>query len=273
VSYADLHIHSDWSDGLASPARIAREIARSDLKFTSLTDHNTVGGLPELHAHLQGSGVVMVNGVELSSSLPETGQLHVLGYGIDGDCQPLRQAMKRILGWKREQLRRILRTLREQNVAVQEEELLSGEAQRYVGRLDLARLLVQKGYTRSTGQAFARYLGREGSAYYPARTFEPAECIRLIHAAGGLAVLAHPTPAELDACVEKLAAAGLDGIEAYRPGAAGHAELYAEEVAKSLGLLVTGGSDWHGRASDPPLGAFRVTGRKLAGFLARLNQC
>jgi hypothetical protein len=133
-------------------------------------------------------------------------------------------------------------------------------------------MLVRQGVVRTVGQAFRRYLGRRSSCFVQMEPFEPGRCIRAIHAAGGLAVLAHPRIRTVDAWIEPLAKMGLDGIEVYRPACSGNQLLYVEKAVEHFGLLATGGSDWHGRDRDPPLGAFSVAHSRIRRFMDALAE-
>jgi hypothetical protein len=103
------------------------------------------------------------------------------------------------------------------------------------------------------------------------RPFSPQDCIEAIHKAGGLAVLAHPSIEVVDRWVAPLAQMGMDGVESYRPALSGNEELYVEKAAEHFGLFVTGGSDWHGREGERPLGAFSVGDTQINGFFAALS--
>ena len=266
----DLHIHSTHSDGAAQPAEIARQAVGGGLSFISLTDHNCIEGVEELRRHLAGTSVRVIDGVEVSADADGETEIHILGYGVDIGNQALLAGLAGIVARKREQLDRMVAALRRQGVSISSDEI-PDRGTGYVGRPALARLLLDKGVVRTYGEAFARFLGVEGSVYGPLGGMGPAECIELIHQAGGLAVLGHPSMGLLDGWVIRLAQAGLDGMEVYRPNSGGNEELYAEMVARDFGLVATAGSDWHGRPSECPLGTFTVDADRLAEFFARFN--
>lgn len=266
----DLHIHSDHSDGLASTAEIARQALSAGLSCIALADHNGVDGLEELHELLDGAGVRVVDAVEMSADGENESEIHILGYGIDPHNELLRAAFARVVELKRQQLDAMVSLLRRRGIDISPEEVPDRQGA-YVGRPALARLLVQKGVVHTAGQAFARYLGVQGDVYVPLGAIGPAECVELIHRAGGLAVLGHPSIGLLDAWAARLAEAGLDGIEVYRPNIQGSEELYAQAVARDFGFVETGGSDWHGRPEGGPLGTFVVQQSDLRPFFARLG--
>lgn len=269
---ADLHIHSIWSDGLTSPPEIARQAEQNALRYISLTDHNIINGVEVLVRCLRGTPVTAITGVEITTEDGELGEVHILGYGIDTTDQALRQALREMTERKRKQLAHMMKGLAKEGIQIDDDELRAEAGPGYVGRLALARVLVRKGGASSIYQAFARYLGEEGELYRPPCAMPVGRAIDVIHGAGGLAVLAHPTMNMLDAAIRRYHRLGLDGIEVYRPGAGGNEELYAEMVAEDFGLIMTGGSDWHGRDKDGKLGTFTVEEDKLSGFFGRLDE-
>jgi len=270
MSGVDLHLHSSCSDGKATPAEIAARAVQAGIDCISLTDHGMVDGLGQLRRCLEGSGLELVDGVELVADVAALEEIHILGYGIDTGNQALLEGLKRVVRLKRKQLAGMVEQLQQQGVRVSCEEIPDWESKDYVGRPALAQLLVSKGVVRTRRAAFDQYLTAGGSAYVPLGAMSPAQCVDLIHQAGGLAVLAHPNLRQLDTWVRPLVAAGLDGIEVYRSSVGGNDELYAEMVTQDFGLVATGGSDWHGRDSDGPLGAFSVPRERLLPFFEKL---
>jgi predicted metal-dependent phosphoesterase TrpH len=252
----DLHIHSSASDGLVAPALIARQAAAAGLGFFALADHNSVGGLPQARAALTAGGPQMVAGVELSAQPGEGEEIQV--------CREL-------ISLKRRQMLEILGRLRREGIDVDPQALALEDLERYPGRPALAELLVSDGVVRSAGEAFGRYLSRGALTFVPMQAFSPAACIEAVHQAGGLAALAHPFIPTVDRYLDTLTGMGLDAVEAFRPSLTGNEQLYIEKAAEHFGLCLTGGSDWHGRDKEGPLGSFRVTEEALAGFFARLG--
>ncbi len=267
----DLHIHSSASDGLVAPAVIARQAAAAGLDFFALADHNSLCGLAQARAELGTDGPQLVTGVELSAQPGEGEEVHVLGYGVDPDCPALRDVCRELVARKREQMLEIIDRLRAQGIEVDPQALALEDLDRYPGRPALAELLVSDGVVRSAGEAFGRYLSHGAVTFVPIRAYSPALCIEAIHRAGGLAALAHPFIPTVDRHLAALTEMGLDGVEAYRPNLGGNEQLYIEKAAEHFGLVLTGGSDWHGRPKDGPLGRFRVGEELLAAFLGRLK--
>ncbi|MFO7957955.1 MAG: PHP domain-containing protein [Candidatus Brocadiia bacterium] len=266
----DLHIHTMASDGWIPSREIAEQAAAVDLDFISITDHNTVSGIEPAEEVLDGSDVLLIPGVELSAQPEADGELHILGYGFDPTAQALLDVCRSITRRKNEQMWRIVRRLRQEGIGINVSGLPAEEDEDYVGRPMLAAMLVEDGVVHSTRQAFTKFLGSEGGAYVPMREFDPRRCIEAIHAAGGLAVLAHPRLHTVDRWIQPLARMGLDGVETYRPRLAGNEQLYIEKAAEHFDLVVTGGSDLHGRGNEAPLGSFRVSGRQVGTFFDAL---
>ncbi len=270
MAKGDLHIHTLASDGLLSPSQVVDRVKEAGLGFFSIADHNTTAGIEEAEAALAGGRPRMIYGVELSAQPKDGDEIHVLGYGFDPNSEALREACRRIVRRKNEQMWRMVRRLRQFGVGIEVADLPTDEEDGYVGRPLLAERLVRRGVVHSTRQAFVRFLGSEGGAYVPMREFSPGRCIEAIHEAGGLAVLAHPTIGLVDAWIDRLADRGLDGAEAYRPGRRGNQQLYIEKAAEHFGLFVTGGSDFHGRRGDDRVGKFTVRRDRLDGFFSAL---
>jgi predicted metal-dependent phosphoesterase TrpH len=259
----DLHLHTTASDGRCSPTELVRRVHAAGVEVFAVTDHDTVAGHPEAAAAARVHAVEFVPGIEITAVWAGR-DVHVLGYWIDG-TQP---AFAAFLADQR--ARRVARVeaigaaLAGEGAPIDLGPLLASIRQRpgaSVGRPDLARLLVAAGHVSSLQDAFDRLLG-DGCPAYVARTgVAPAEVFAIIHAAGGVASLAHPGVTRRDDLLGAWAAAGLDALEAYHSD---HSEaevtLYLER-AEALGLLVTGGSDFHG---DDPM-SHRARRRVVGG--------
>jgi predicted metal-dependent phosphoesterase TrpH len=154
------------------------------------------------------------------------------------------------------------------NVAYEEVVAAAGSDHVAIGRPHLARALVQRGYAQSFADAFDRFIGDRGPAFLPTQLLTPASAIELIHGCGGLAVWAHPRATVLQRDITRFVAWGLDGIECFRPRCPAEECLSLENVAKEHGLLVTGGSDWHGTWHGR-LGEFSMTRDEIGAFLER----
>lgn len=274
----DLHAHTSVSDGTLSPTALVELAAREGLVALAVTDHDHVGALPEARATAERVGVELVPGIELSVE-SENGELHLLGYLFD-ERDPRLQA--RLVELRLARARRgeqIVERLRALGVEITLDDLLAevGSAATSLGRPHVARALMRKGLVGSVQDAFDRYLAEGRPAYVPKARLTPREAIALLHGAGGLAVLAHPVTIPLESrepAIRSLTALGLDGVEVVhsKHDASTRAEL--ARLAEELGLVATGGSDFHGENKpDVRLGSGRdgnvEVGRETLAALKR----
>lgn len=256
----DLHTHTTASDGQYRPAELVELARRARLTTLAITDHDTVGGIDEaLGAASTGRPLLIVPGIELSAE-DDRGDVHVLGYFIDHQHDELRAHLNAFNLQRTERAWRILDRLAALGAPVARERVQALAAGGVIGRPHIARALVETGAVDSVGEAFSRYLYTGGPAYVARERLSPREAIAVIHAAGGAAVLAHPgiVPdyAEL---IAELAACGLDGVEVAHPQNDGVARANLAGLARKYGLIMTGGSDFHGPAIKPGIALGMVT--------------
>jgi len=247
VSQVDLHIHSNASDGRFSPDAIVRMAAGLDLKYISLTDHDSMAGIPAaLKAARDFPKLTVIPGVEISTEVPE-GEVHMLGYFIDFTSAGLQQSLE---GFRNSRLGRaqgMIAKLANLGVNIDWARVkeLAGDAT--VGRPHIARAMLEKGYINTFEEAFDKYIGHGGPAYVERDKMTPVEAVELILRSRGLPVLAHPfTVSEPEALVKKLKPAGLVGLEAYYKDASAQDVKNMVRLAKEQHLIATGGSDYHG---------------------------
>ena len=251
MQYVDLHSHSTASDGTLAPAELVRRAADAGVSAFSLTDHDTVGGIAEAQRTAKELHIDFLPGIEISAQYPRPGTLHLLGYGIDPANPALSHLTTNLNAGRGDRNVRIIARLNEVGVSITLEEVLAG-ASGTVGRPHIAEVLVRKGYVKTKQQAFDKYLGQSGLAYEDKETITPAGAISMIHAAGGLAVLAHPNQlrksntAELAHEIKTLADFGLDGIEVIHSDHTDALVEHLDELSRRFNLLPTGGSDFHG---------------------------
>ena len=241
----DLHLHTTASDGLLEPAALVSAVQAASLQVFSVTDHDTVDALPEVEAQARALGLRLIPGIELSAMWHSV-EFHILGYFVDPADATLLAFLQARREARRTRLQAMLNRLRALGMMVEADEVLARAQDGNVGRPHVARLLVERGFVASTDEAFERYLGDGRPAYVPRPDVTVGDAIQAIHDSGGLASLAHPGLHNRDDAVPDLVGAGLDAIEAYHvchsAGITGH---YRRLAARG-GLLLTGGSDFHG---------------------------
>ncbi len=256
--FVDLHVHSAFSDGVLSPSELVALAAQVGLHAIALTDHDTVEGIDDALAAAAVHGVEVVPGVELS--VAHNGQeVHLLGYFIQHHHPPLREALQRFHAARFFRAEKIVAQLNRAGVPLAMEDVLAVAGDRPIGRPHVAQALRQKGFVQTFEEAFDRYLKRGAAAHVSKERWPPRLAIDVIHAAGGLAVVAHPLYSIALSALEGLVAQGIDGIEVIHP-------LHSEEEREDLKafalrhrLYCTGGSDYHGPGRSPhELGAVRA---------------
>ncbi|MCK4857914.1 MAG: PHP domain-containing protein [candidate division Zixibacteria bacterium] len=244
----DLHLHTTFSDGCGSPEEAVKRARFKRLAAISITDHDTFGALDPALA-LADDDLEIISGVELSCQYENT-DFHVLAYFIDYKYAPIADKVK---FYQEERLKRgrlIVAKLNEMGIDLQVDTVMRLAAKGAVGRPHVADALVQEEFVHTVDEAFSRYLGYHAPAYVPKTYFDPAVAIKLVHEAGGLAVLAHPGTVRRDEVIGRFKEFGLDGIEVYHAKHTPAVVRHYKRLAEKYDLLISGGSDWHGR-NDP----------------------
>ncbi len=255
MSRIDLHTHSTASDGSFSPTELVNLAKEKGLVAMALTDHDTTSGLEEAGRAGQEFGVDIIPGVELSV-LIKGGTFHLLGLGIH-ETPELCAAFKKFIHGRDNRNRYILEKLAALGMPITEAELEAAVPGAVPGRPHIARLMVDKGFVSGTQEAFDLYLKKGAPAYQGRFRLPDKEAIELILGAGGIPVMAHPfslkmEAEDLEAYLQTLKGYGLRGIEAYYSKHTPEQQALYLSLAEKLGLLVTGGSDFHG-ASKPDI--------------------
>jgi predicted metal-dependent phosphoesterase TrpH len=222
-----------------------REIARVGLRAASLTDHDTVAGWPAFRDACGDARVDAIPGIEISGQFGER-DAHVLGYGIDPDSATLAATLTKCRLAREERGREMAERLNRLGVPIRFDRVLERAGGGVIGRPHVADVLLEMKAVGTYEEAFRRYLGVGAPAYVPKTALRVEEAIELIHAVGGVAVLAHPATQFDRAAIVKLAAAGLDGVEVIHPRHTVTITRALSETADAIGLFVTGGSDYHG---------------------------
>jgi predicted metal-dependent phosphoesterase TrpH len=246
----DLHTHSRASDGSLSPRDLIRAAAGRGLTAIALTDHDTIEGLAEAREEAALLGIRFIPGVELEISW-EPGEFHLLGLGITRPSSGMADTLAELSRRREARNREIIERMREFSIDADYEEIRALSGGISVGRPHFAEFLVNRGIVKNREQAFSRYLGKGRPFFVPKVGLELAHALEIIRDSGGIAVLAHPMSlyvawGRLPDLIRDFQAQGLEGIEAWHPTAKVRSCARLEELARSLGLFITAGSDFHG---------------------------
>ncbi|RPJ11936.1 MAG: PHP domain-containing protein [Deltaproteobacteria bacterium] len=247
----DLHLHTTASDGVMTPAELVRYAKSNGLQAIAITDHDTIEGLEEGLFEGERTGFEVIPGVEISAE-HSPGSMHLLGYFLDIYHPLLRGKLEYLQRARAERNPKIIENLNRLGVRIAYEDVVKASGGGQVGRPHFAQVLMEKGYVRNFQEAFERFLKKGAPAYVDKVRFKPKEAISFIREAGGVAVLAHPKtlgmngPSALERTILELMEMGLKGIEVFYPE---HSPLEVGQfkvLAERSGLLMTGGTDYHG---------------------------
>jgi predicted metal-dependent phosphoesterase TrpH len=274
----DLHTHSNVSDGTDTPAELVQRAAMLGVDVVALTDHDTFNGLDEAVAEGERAGVSVLRGMELSCARRGS-SVHLLGYGVDPAAPALAQELVRVRGGRTDRLAPVLARLSELGVPVSEADVMRQVGSSpSVGRPHIADALVAAGHVRDRTDAFDRFLADGGPAHVPRYAIDIETGIDLVHAAGGVAVIAHPwgrgrerlLPPELLAGL--VADHGLDGLEVDHQDHDAEVRHRLRRLTERLGVLATGSSDYHGTGkTDHELGVNTTEPAVYQEILSRLS--
>ncbi len=252
----DLHIHSTASDGSLTPADIIDHAQQLNLAAIAITDHDSVDGSKEALRIGIPPSLHFLTGVEISAAhppfFPGSGSFHILGYAIHLDNRDLNQALSKLQDARKNRNPEILNQLNKLGFRISLEEVNQEVGEGQLGRPHIAYTMLKKGFVVSIDEAFDKYLGTARPAYVDKDRIECEQAISIIRAAGGVPVLAHPAllnienDQKLDALLQNLMNIGLAGIEVYYPGHSPQQIRQYTELARKYGLLMTGGTDFHG---------------------------
>ena len=247
--FADLHIHTHFSDSTDSPEEVVAKAKKEGLCCISITDHDTIDAIIPARAAAQ-NDLEVITGVELSTEI-DGKDIHILAYLFDLNSPELLNVLQKAQETRVKRVGLMIEKLQGlgfKNISV--DEVLSLSHSKSVGRPHLAFLLKQKGWVSSIYEAFNKYLGENCPAYVPKYKLSPVDAIDVIRKSGGLSVLAHPIVTGKDELIPQLVEAGLSGIEIYYPNYPETAINHYNKIAQKHNLLVTGGSDAHGAAKE-----------------------
>jgi predicted metal-dependent phosphoesterase TrpH len=269
---ADLHLHTNFSDGTYTPEELVGHAKRVGLSAIALTDHDTVEGCERASSACTQAGIEFVPGTELTSEV-DGNEIHILGYCLDIRNPRLLSGLANFQAVRQERIREMVARLNRISVPLKAEAVFALANCRSPGRPHVARALVQAGICSSLDDAFERFLKKNRPAFVPKFKISAADAVNLIHYAGGAAVFAHPGLNHADEVIPSLVESGLDGIECFHTKhSTGMSEHYLR-IADQFQLLVTGGSDCHGESKGKPLiGTVRLPVLHLEMLKARVAQ-
>ena len=252
MKFADLHLHTNFSDGTYTPEELVSHGKRVGLAAMALTDHDTVEGCARMAAACEVEGIEFVSGTELTAELDGV-ELHLLAYCVDLDNQRLISETGRFQAVRQNRIREMVARLNRLDIPLEADAVFAIANCRSPGRPHVARALVQAGLCSSMDEAFDRFLKVNRPAWVPKFKMSALDAIELIHQAGGVAVMAHPGLNRTDEVIPVMAEAGLDGIECFHSKHSTAMTNHYLQIADKLHLLVTGGSDCHGLNKGKPL--------------------
>ncbi len=272
----DLHIHTTASDGTVPPGAVAALAKKQGFSLIAVTDHDTLDGVDEAVTAGENEGICVVPGVEISAGREH--EVHVLGYGM-GKSDALENMLERMKQSREQRLEEMLLRLEKNGILIDAAALSTRGT---VGRAHIAQAMVEKGYVSCVREAFSRYLSKGKCAYVEREKPSVHQAIELIREAGGIPVIAHPgqkkgetywTHARLHTAMDH----GLAGIEVYHLSHQEYQLKYFARAAQELGLLITGGSDFHGMVKpDVMLGSglerWKTRDTNVSAFIEQLNR-
>ncbi|MFH1198677.1 MAG: PHP domain-containing protein [Candidatus Omnitrophota bacterium] len=258
MKFADLHLHTNASDGTFTPEEVVLKSKKSGLAAISIVDHDTVDALDAALKIAKDNEIEIIPGIELSAEC-DGKEIHILGYLIDHRNNDLTAKIKILKTNRIDRVHKITEKLKDLGVALSPKTVFDIAQDGIISRLHIARALVEAGAVTTTGEAFRRYIGDSSPAYVLGFKMQPEETISLIKNAGGIPVLAHPYSLHSDELTLKLIEFGIMGLEVYYPEHSQGMINFYLDLAKKYNLLVTGGSDCHGAAKpEVKIGSIKI---------------
>jgi predicted metal-dependent phosphoesterase TrpH len=254
MARVDLHLHTTASDGALSPEELVRRCAEAGVRVLAITDHDSTEGVRAAMAAAAPLGMTVIPGTELNTDVVD-GEVHILGYFVDIDSAPFQEALLAARDLRVGRAKAMIAKLETLGMPLDFARVRALAGDGAIGRPHVAQALVEAGYVATLAEAFDRFLGRDRPAYVEGMRLSPGAAVRLVRSAGGLPVLAHPSfVTDPEATVAALVPAGLAGVEVFYRGYGEEERERFARLARRYGLLVTGGSDFHGTGNWPEEG-------------------
>lgn len=257
---ADLHIHTNASDGDLSPEDLISKVARKGLKTISITDHDTIKGYKQASGLAAENGIELIPGVEIST-VWNNREIHVLAYAFDEENEGFLTLIYNQKRARRKRMKAIVEVLKSEGLDIEYDEVRSESHPGNIGRPHAASVLINKGYAASVSEAFIRYLSTDKIKEIKTEYADVDEVISTVHKAGGVMSIAHPGPMYSRNEIKELLEHSFDGIECIHPSHSYKVQKMFLDLARANNLLVTGGSDFHGSTKseyDPYLGVVTI---------------
>ena len=271
MAFADLHLHTHFSDGTFSPCELAERAQTAGLSAIALTDHDTLEGCSAVATECKARGLEFIVGTELTAEHLDH-EVHILGYDLDASSVRLQNVMRACQAVRETRIHTMVERLNEKGIPLQLDHVLSIANCKSPGRPHVARALVEKGFCKDFDDAFDRFLKKGKPAWIPKARMSALDAIQLIHEAHGTAILAHPGLYNADFLIPDLAKLGLDGLECWHSKHTANTSARYCHLAHEFDLVTTGGSDCHGMSKGKPLiGTVRLPYHHVETLRTRLN--
>lgn len=275
---ADLHCHTTCSDGSETPATVIQLAKEAGLSALSITDHDTVKAYEQAIPLAKEAGITLISGVEFSTVL-DNQSVHLLGYGFQIDHDAIQQLCAKHKDRRKNRNLAVIELLAKHGMPLDYQEVIDAvptemaSKERSIGRPHIAFAMIKKGYVQTIQEAFNKYLGDRCPCYVQGATFSVDETIDTIHQAKGIAVIAHPHLIKNTSLLTQLLAKKLDGIECYYGNFMSHAHQRWVKIAKHRNWIITGGSDFHGKAKpNLKLGQSWIGKEDFQVFIERIQE-
>lgn len=247
---ADLHVHTNKSDGIYSISEIIPKAKKAGLKAFAITDHDTVAALPDIAELQPTTDIEIIPGIEISV-YESGGELHMLGYYIDHKNNDISSMVEKVQRVRTQRIFDVCDKLKKINMDIKPEEVLAVAGDTYsLGRPHIAKVMLAKNYVSTLKEAFVKYLSSGNPGFVPKHKISAGDAIDLIKGAGGVAVLAHPFLNKQIRLIEPLIRKGIKGIEVYYSMHTPDQVNHLKQLANKYGLVQTGGSDYHGETHN-----------------------
>ena len=251
--FIDLHTHSTCSDGTLTPEEVVNEAKNAGLTAIALTDHDTIDGLSEAIEAGKKYGIEVITGIEFSVSADT--EMHLLGLDFNLDCPEITGILDEMIIQREKRNVKVVKLLSDIGIDITLEDIARESTSKVTGRSQIAKAMLRKGYVSGIKEAFDKYLSFGRPAFVERSSLTPEDAIRIIKKSGGKSFLAHlnqteKTDKELYDILSHLKNCGLDGIEGYYTEYTADMNIRYRKIAEDLGLMLSGGSDFHGANKD-----------------------